>query len=106
MTHAFDGSAPESGDSVRDGPVWTRRHAFSTVSGTGVRVETRPRARRTGVLLGLDVAAQVHQRRDRVGHERARTIGVRERVRPWAHELVGSLRVDLRLDDAGRAVVD
>src|ERR671932_2255738 len=58
--------------------------------------------------FGADVAAEVHERGDRLGDERRRVLRVGEGVRPRA---CGSRRghagrVHLGLDDAGVAVVD
>src|SRR2546430_8243125 len=59
-------------------------------------------------LLGLDVAAEVHQRLDGFGDERGRLARVGERVRTGADRRRArrSVREDLRLDDARLAVVD
>src|SRR5881409_1107227 len=67
-----------------------------------------PKARLRAALLGLDVAAEVHQRLDGFGDERGRLARVGERVRTGADRRRArrSVREDLRLDDARLAVVD
>ena len=59
-------------------------------------------------LLGLDVAAENHQRFDGLGHELRRLDSVRERIWPCLDRLagVGTGGVDLGLDDARVSMVD
>ena len=75
-----------------------------------VRRRARPSARlaRPAQLLGLDVAAEDHQRFDGLGRELRRLDRVRKGVGPRVDRLAGIVagRVDLGLDDAGVPVVD
>ena len=66
------------------------------------RGQSRPCPRR---LLREHVAAEVHQRLDRLGDERRRLVRVRERVRARADGLECARREGLGLDDARVAVV-
>src|SRR6185312_3884370 len=61
-----------------------------------------------GALLRVHVAAEHHQRLDRLGHERCGLVYVRERVwpRPAGLGAASAGRIHLGLDDARVAVVD
>ena len=62
--------------------------------------------RRTRALLGVDVAAEIHQRLDRFGDEGRRLRGVGEGVRAGADRFVRAGGEDLRFHRARRAVVE
>src|SRR4051812_9376121 len=65
-----------------------------------------PLGRWRQALLGLHVATEVHQRRDRLGRERRGGARVLERIGAWAYGLACAAGEDLALDRAGVAVVD
>src|SRR5262249_16958072 len=54
----------------------------------------------------VDVAADVHERLDRLADGCRRLAGVGEGVRAGLHDVLGACREDLGLDDARAAIVD
>src|SRR5437764_4359246 len=99
--------APARESSVREVTTGVR---WATPSSRRAAASTSPSeiGDTEGRLLRLDVAAEVHQRLDRLRHERRRLVGVSERVRPGPERSRRrrSQRVDLGLDDARVTVVE